>query len=269
VNNRIAWAAALYCACVASLSPSTAAAQGRLGITATQSSGRGLGSQATSVTVMNGQWGFFSAGTLRPFVTGVIPVVGDMPSVDRVIGPLPSYSTLESPIYRRLRLLAEQEASSPNRTPSKANQPAENVPDLDHGPNADPTDEWTRRLSAAAQSSAGQATESVDAIRHARANQPTEKQLAAEDHFRKGVAALEAQNVVMARYHLKIAARDAAPELRPTILAKLRSLDCKRQAAAGRHTDLGMNKVQPALESQSSNSFRPRRRFASDAARDR
>ena len=46
------------------------------GLTADQGSSRSLVSQSASVTVMNGGTGFISDSSLRPFVTGVVPVVG-------------------------------------------------------------------------------------------------------------------------------------------------------------------------------------------------
>lgn len=55
---------------------------GFFGLTAGQGADTTFGSQAASVTVMNGQSGYFFDGRLTPFVTGVVPVVGNQPPSD-------------------------------------------------------------------------------------------------------------------------------------------------------------------------------------------
>jgi hypothetical protein len=74
---------------------------GFLNFTAGQGANTTFTSQAPSVTVMNGATGFFSDTTLRPFVTGLIPVVGGLP-VPPPIGPVQSAgpSVLEERLQR-------------------------------------------------------------------------------------------------------------------------------------------------------------------------
>ncbi|MDX1948512.1 MAG: hypothetical protein SFU86_24210 [Pirellulaceae bacterium] len=68
---------------------------GFLNFTAGQGSDRSLVSSTPSVTVMNGGTGFFSDTVQRPFVTGVIPVVG-AGAAGPVLGP----SVLEERLHR-------------------------------------------------------------------------------------------------------------------------------------------------------------------------
>src|SRR5687768_8483149 len=64
-------------------------APAQIGIVAEQGSSRSLNSQAVSLTTLNGAPGFISATTQRPFVTGLIPVVGDYGGAYApVFGPL-------------------------------------------------------------------------------------------------------------------------------------------------------------------------------------
>ncbi len=76
---------------------------GFFNLTAGQGANTTFSGQAPSVTVMNGQAGFFSDTIQRPFVTGIIPVVGT--PVPPAMGPLPGGpSVLEE---RLARLQAE------------------------------------------------------------------------------------------------------------------------------------------------------------------
>ncbi len=62
-------------------------------LTASQGSNSTLTMAAPSLTMMNGVRGQFFSGSLRPFVTGLIPVVGDYP----VMVPYAEYPTFASP----------------------------------------------------------------------------------------------------------------------------------------------------------------------------
>lgn len=79
--------------------------QGGWRLTAQQGSNTSLGSASPSVTVMNGGMGYFSDTVQRPFVTGLIPVVGNMPSAPSL--PLIGGNAV-NPVHERLaRLEAE------------------------------------------------------------------------------------------------------------------------------------------------------------------
>src|SRR5688500_18618584 len=60
---------------------------GFLNITAGQGSTTTFGSASPSVTVMNGQTGFFADTQQRPFVTGLVPVVGSPIMVPPILPP--------------------------------------------------------------------------------------------------------------------------------------------------------------------------------------
>lgn len=59
---------------------------GNLGFTFAQGSNRTLTSSAPSVTTMNGVPGSFTSQTIRPFVTGITPIVGDYPRLGAIPG---------------------------------------------------------------------------------------------------------------------------------------------------------------------------------------
>src|SRR5262245_12837964 len=74
---------------------------GFLNFTAGQGANTTFTGQAPSVTVMNGATGFFSDTVQRPFVTGLIPVVGGFP-VAPPLGPVssPGPSVLDERLQR-------------------------------------------------------------------------------------------------------------------------------------------------------------------------
>ena len=90
---------------------------GFFNVTAGQGSSRTLGSASPSVTVMNGQTGFFADTQQRPFVTGLVPVVGSPIMVPPV---LPPYAPPQSVLNERIsRLQAGEGSAAPaERTPS-------------------------------------------------------------------------------------------------------------------------------------------------------
>jgi hypothetical protein len=90
---------------------------GFLNITAGQGSDRSIVSSSPSVTVMNGGTGYFSDTIQRPFVTGLIPVVGSAPGLPGtgVPGPILGPSVLQE---RLSRLQAEGAAAAAPSAPS-------------------------------------------------------------------------------------------------------------------------------------------------------
>jgi hypothetical protein len=174
-----------------------------------QSSTRSVGSVAGSITIGNGQGGYFADGALVPFVTDVIPVVGDQPHVDKVVGPLP-YGARMTVLQERLaRLQAEGESPGSRR---RAN---------DRSPSSErPDDQGVRRGS----SSASQPATSLAEIRRARSAQNNEQQRQARRYFEQGEAAEREGNVAVARYYYQLANRRAEGELRTRAAAKLAAL---------------------------------------------
>jgi hypothetical protein len=82
---------------------------GFFNITAGQGSSTTFGSASPSVTVMNGQTGFFSDTMQRPFVTGLVPVVGSPIVVPPI---LPPYAPPQSVLHERLHRLQTEGAST-------------------------------------------------------------------------------------------------------------------------------------------------------------
>lgn len=79
-------------------------------LTAEQGASRSFSSQSPSVTVMNGGMGYFSDTQIRPFVTGLVPVVGNMPTAPPL---LPMVGNEVNPVHERLgRLAAEGPAAA-------------------------------------------------------------------------------------------------------------------------------------------------------------
>ena len=81
---------------------------GFLNFTAGQGANSTFVSQTPNVTIPNGGTGYFIDGSFRPFVTGVVPVVGQVDNSDA------------SPLRERLRRLqsGEVKTPSPEETPS-------------------------------------------------------------------------------------------------------------------------------------------------------
>jgi hypothetical protein len=146
--------------CAASVTALHASAQL---ITLDQGSTRSLTSTSASVTTMNGVPGFISATTLRPFVTGLIPVVGDYGGAAAPIyGPatlMPRYNPGPSVVQERIaRMRQEGTSFTPNRSTTRS--PALKPSAVDQK-----QDGFQGRLAAARESSAGHATQSIAAIR--------------------------------------------------------------------------------------------------------
>ena len=157
-------------------------------------------SQTPSVTIGNGGFGSFSAGTWTPFVIGSIPVVGDAPVGGVPFGPAGPASLLEE----RLSRLGSEFLHTPS-PPS-----AENSAPVAVDPALDPSQ---RNLVAAQGSSGGAADLSVAQIKQLRASQRAGEARAAEVEIegliRQAEASLQASKPRVARIYLQQAARRA------------------------------------------------------------
>jgi hypothetical protein len=195
-----------------------------------QGSTRGLSSTTSSVTVMDGHSGYFAAGTLRPFVTDVIPVVGDQPGDGQsgVGGNFLSLPSLVGPgrsvLGERLSRLRDSGQtvgeSSQQRDFDRAVQRQ-----LESTTNeADPRRETTV---AASTSSASAAVDSLADIRRQKSVAAQAAVVKAQNHYDLGVAALGRGEAALARYHLKIAEKYADAALRPKVAERLGELSRK------------------------------------------
>jgi hypothetical protein len=174
----------------------------RFRITAEQSSTRSFSSESASVTVLDGESGFFAAGKIVPFVTGVIPVVGDQPTGPPLALWRGGDSAMSggSVLDERLHRLATEPATENRRTRGPwATPPAD-----------DPASRMAGRVAAAQDSTAGRAADSLEDIRRHRSAAAGVQAAEAADHFGRGEQAEAAGKKSLALYHYKIAARRAA-----------------------------------------------------------
>ena len=181
-----------------------------------QRSTRRSGSVATSVTVLNGQTGFFAAGVIRPWVTGVIPIVGGQPSVGQIVSRLPGRPAASNPLYERLaRLQAEKDnpRRSSTATRSSGRRPTHRA--------AQASDVHKQRLDEAAASSAGQATAGLAEIRVQKAAQAAAIARRVTENFEKGSQAQRDGKLALARNYYRLAAREAAGAMRQEIATRL------------------------------------------------
>jgi hypothetical protein len=195
------------------------------GLTASQGSNSGNMGQSGSVTVMNGGTGFVSDTSQSPFVTGIVPVVGDAGS---------------SVLAERLQRLANGEGATnqatlpPDPTPDTA--PAADKPPIGKplpGVGAATSREanaFDRRLAAAQDNSAGQPVASLAEIR---AQQAAEDQ-AANDEYRQKMqtaeAALADGKPGVARIYYQQVVRHASGALKQQAIDALKTL--ARKAAS-------------------------------------
>lgn len=178
---------------------------------------RGLGMMSSSVTSMNGQPGYFAAGTLQPFVTGVTPIVGEERRflssghhAPEVAGP-PMSSLSER--VARLREMGETLGSK--RTEPPAPLPAEEKPAA------------AKDLIANDRSTAASPADSIAAIRREREAAKAAAYRVAADHFAQAAAAERDGKHALAAYHYKIARRDGDDKVRREAQERLEQLATK------------------------------------------
>ncbi len=172
---------------------------GFLNFTAGQGANSTFVSQTPNVTIPNGGSGYFIDGSFRPFVTSIIPVVGD--------------NSDSSPLHERMRRLqsGEVQAPSPGTPGTETAEPA-------------PANGGGGGGSTARGSSAERGALSVAAIRaQAAAEQQAEDgELAALLEKASGAEAAGKPNV--AKIYYQMAARRATGERQREILTRIQSL---------------------------------------------
>jgi hypothetical protein len=181
---------------------------GFLNFSAAQGSSTSFGSQTPILTLPNGGTGFIADQSMRPFVTGTIPVVGDGPPV------APFRSVLDE---RLSRLSASQHSNSrPAATTIAA-------------PAATTTDAATL-TSAASASAAGPSTadrgdlsiaEIEDGRAHEQASREATERAKIDELVASGEAALAAGKGAAARIYWQQAARRAVGEQQQRILKRI------------------------------------------------
>lgn len=193
-----------------------------LGIGASQGSSDFLVAQAISVTVMDGETGSASFGSLRPFVTSIVPVVGGLgggPQLGIPFAPPPLGPFGTSVLAERLSRLGERTAVPIRSTAAPQ--------DAVKQPPADPRDQIKRQFAAAGQKPDGQLAASIAEIR---AQQAVEDH-AAETELRGILAqAQEAQSLGkpnVARIYYQQLSRRAHGELKQQAIDALKDIESK------------------------------------------
>ena len=200
-----------------------------LGISASQGSSDFLVAQAASVTVADGETGSISFGSLRPFVTSVVPVVGGFGAgspfgLPFVAPPVAPFGT--SVLGERLSRLGQRPAVPIHSTaaPQDAVKPPHAA---ENAVGKEAHDQTMRQLAAARQSTAGQPAASIAEIR---AQQAAEDQ-AAETELRGILAQAQERNRSASRtspaFIISNSRGGAHGELKQQALDALRELDVK------------------------------------------
>lgn len=180
---------------------------GFLDVTAGQGSNTYNVSSTPSVTIMNGGMGFFSDTVQRPFVTGLIPVVGSAPGAGLGLGPGPILGP--SVLEERLQRLQVEGGAGP--------APHEPAPALVFPP---------------ATSTAERGDLSVAAIKAGRAAEKAAQQSAAAAEIaallEKAHGAEADGKPSVAKIYLEMAARRATGEALSQIHRELERLETKK-----------------------------------------
>jgi hypothetical protein len=178
---------------------------GFFNLTAGQGSNTTFGSASPSVTVMNGQTGFFADTQQRPFVTGLVPVVGSPIMVPPV---LPPYAPPQSVLQERVSRLQAGEGSA------AASEPAPAAP-----ASSSPSDGST----------AERGDLSVAEIKAAKAAERSTREAALAEEIavliEKAKGKIEAGQPSVAKAYLQMAARKATGDQRAEIQRQIAELE--------------------------------------------
>ncbi|MEM8680583.1 MAG: hypothetical protein AAGF97_14645 [Planctomycetota bacterium] len=214
------WATAVGLLAGCSLAAPTASAQ----FSAVQGSNRTLAGQSASLTLTPGVPGYIFDGQWRPFVTGVVPVVGSAVYVPVVanpvfVPPVPTTPVMISPLSRSIQRLQAGERPPPPRTASRSRSEA--PPRASHGP--PPT------LSSAARGDVS--------LRVIRANQPPPPAQASDERLvQEAAQAEQAGKLYAARQLLRQAWKAAPPERQGEIKAEMgrvsRAIESEKRSLA-------------------------------------
>ncbi len=208
-----------------------------------QGSNRSHTVTAPTIVIPNGGSGYLFSGSMVPFVTGVIPVVGNapmgpmMPVVPQAQMPvMPQAQSSVSPLAERLaRLQQEQQAAeqaAADAAPAAGLNPAPAVPARDEAPlvlrgggNPDaPANSRPATSGSAVSSSANHGDISVAEIRRQQAQQDAARQEEIQVRIEKARGCEEAGKPGLAKIYYQQAVSRAEGELKQQLLDKLRSL---------------------------------------------
>ncbi len=201
---------------------------GHLNFNASQGFRQSFITEVPSVTLMNGYPGRISDSSSRPFVMGLIPVVGDAPMLGGFPSagmprPFNSPGYLPSPprndrVRQMLQQLAEQEqAEAEQRRPRVEPIPADS---------SSATARASRESdsSAADSSSAGRAVASVAEAQRLFRQEQAAREKKAEGYLRRGLAAEQDGRTRSAVAYYRIAQRDASEATKAKAQGRLDAL---------------------------------------------
>jgi hypothetical protein len=172
---------------------------------------------APTIVVPNGGSGSIFSGSVRPFVTGVIPVVGNAP-----FGPMPPMlpQSAVSPVAARVAQLQQQQAA----TQAAVDAGLAPVPAAPAAIVADAA----RPVTPATASTANHGDLSVAEIRRQQAVEDAALLEEIQVRLEKARGCEEAGNLGLAKIYYQQAATRARGELKQQLLDKLRALDAVR-----------------------------------------
>jgi len=203
-------------------------------------------SQAPSVTLFNGQRGFFSDTSQSPFVIGQIPVVGGFPVVPYAVPvmPHPGFSmsapagVLPATNPRNPRVQAMRQQLAQRRQPAAADLGgmARNPPAAADAQAGDlnlaaprgvaaQAGSAQRKLAAAQASSAGRAVPSVAEARRLHRSEQNAQNDEARVLLERGLTAEEDGKANVAKIYYRMALKRAAGQLQQQVQARLDALD--------------------------------------------
>jgi hypothetical protein len=203
------------------------------GLSAGQGSTRTNSVVAPTLVIPNGGTGGLFSGSVTPFVTAVVPVVGGAPSVTSVmpaVPMMPAPQTSVSPLQERIERLQQQGTATPRATPAERGMPDAGRQDdaplvLNGGKAADGAPAATRTVSgAAADSSANHGDISVAEIRRQQAAEDAARQEEIAIRLEKARGYEEAGKPGLAKIYYQQAAARAEGEQKKKLLEKIRSL---------------------------------------------
>ncbi len=220
-----------------------------------QGSNSSIVSQSPSITVMDGQTGIFSDTSQRPFVTGLVPVVGE-----NVFGGIslppdlsPGGNHFRTLLDERLDRIRQETLGQP--TPKNSPQPAANVnpgaaaadPLASINPAGKPAavDPISQKLQRARDSSAGQPAASVEDIRRAQQTKNSALQREAEVYLDKAREAESAGKFGMAKIYYDMAAAKADGELKDRATAASRAMSGQLSRPREEHAPLNAGRPVP------------------------
>jgi len=181
-----------------------------------QGNTRNFINQTPSVTITNGQQGTFSDTSQTPFVTSIIPVIGDA-----FIPPYyPTMAPAVHPLHERLERLREmqkQQGASGMQRAAAAAQALGNE-------NLSREDKLSLQAEASRGSSAGRGDLSVAEIKNQQAAEEAAKQTEVQGFIERAKGAEEAGKTNVAKIYYRQALARATGDLRNELQAKLQAL---------------------------------------------